>query len=209
MTGRILLTGFEPFGEDQVNPSWEVAGSLDGVEVLGFQISSRLLPVEWGVAGDKLEAFIEEVDPVIILSLGLASGRAEVSVEKVAINYQGKARDNKGNIGTQSYIIQNGPDAYFASVPVEEIVDELVKGGIPARLSLSAGAYLCNYTFYRASHYVKQTGRNARVGFIHLPATPQMVAGRPRSIPSMDLGLERDACLKALNVIARFLTNCG
>jgi len=209
LKGKILLTGFEPFGGEEVNPSGEVAKSLDGSEIGGFTVVSRILPVKWKATGDTLRSFIEEVDPVIVLSLGLAAGRAEISVEKVAINYQAKAKDNEGNIPEVRYIIENGPDAYFASVPSEEMVEEITKGGIPARLSLSAGAYLCNYAFYFASHYVRKTGRKALVGFIHVPATPEMVAGKQRGGPSMTFGLIREACITGLKTIVDSLTDCG
>lgn len=209
MEEKLLLTGFEPFGGDKINPSGEVAKSLDGAEIGGYQVVSRVLPVEWGTARDLMERFIDEVDPLIILSVGLSAGRAEISVEKVAINYAGKGKDNRGNVSEQNYIIENGPAAYFATIPAEEVVEELNKKGIPARLSLTAGAYLCNYVFYSACHYVNSRGKRALVGFIHVPALPEMVAGKGQSVPSMHVDLIRNAVISALETGIRSLTNCG
>jgi len=207
--GKILLTGFEPFGGDNLNPSGEVSKALNDIEVEGYKVAGKVLPVQWGGAKKLVEEFIEDLDPVIILSLGLALGRPVIFVEKVAINYASKSKDNQGNILNENYIIENGPDAYFATIPVEEVVDELNKQGIPAKISLSAGAYLCNYVFYSASHYVRKTGKKARVGFIHVPAVPEMVAGKARPVASMDVETIKNAVMAGLKLTAKFLTNCG
>jgi len=207
--GKLLLTGFEPFGGDQVNPSWEVAKSLDGADIGGYPVVSRMLPVQWGTVKDNIEAMIEEVRPLVVLSLGLAAGRPEISVEKVAVNYTSKSKDNAGVTPVDRWIVEGGADAYFATIPAEQVVDDINKKGIPARLSLSAGAYLCNYAFYCASWYVRDRGLKTQVGFIHVPATPEMVAGKPKGGPSMAQGLIREAVCQALTTCTYWLTNCG
>lgn len=211
MRGNILLTGFEPFGNDTVNPSGQVAKGLDGTQVGNCKIVSKILPVEWITTKKVMESVIDEVEPVIIISLGLSSGRPELNVEKVAVNYASKGKDKKGSVLPTLNITNNGADAYFATVPAEEIVDAIRKKGIPAKLSLSAGSYLCNYTFYAASSYIARQGKRDKVpvGFIHVPVTPEMVADAGRSIASMNLSMIKDGILEAIGVSVKFLTNQG
>ena len=214
LIGNILLTGFEPFGGDTLNPSGEVAKALDGAragEAGEYKVVTKILPVEWVTTRKVMASVIEEVDPVIIMSLGLASGRPELNVEKVAVNYTSRYKDNKGSILDELNITNSGPDAYFATIPVEDIVESIKAKGIPARLSLSAGAYLCNYTFYSASDYIAQKGQRGGVpvGFIHIPATPDMVAGTGKSMASMDLDMIKHGVMEAIGVSVKFLTNRG
>ena len=209
MKGNLLLTGFEPFGGDEVNPSGKIASSLDGAEVHGYRVVVRILPVEWGTVKNRLESLIDELDPVAVLSLGLAAGRAEVSVEKVAVNYTAAAKDNAGVMPAERPIVPGAADGYFATIPAEQVVEDICRKGIPARLSFTAGAYLCNYAFYCASRFAREKGGKTQVGFIHIPATPAMMAGKPRGGPSMDEDLVRDAVRQALTTIAFSFTNCG
>jgi pyroglutamyl-peptidase len=214
LIGNILLTGFEPFGGDTLNPSGEVAKALDGArtgEAGEYKVVTKILPVEWVTTRKVMASVIEEVDPVMIMSLGLASGRPELNVEKVAVNYTSRYKDNKGSILDELNITNNGPDAYFATIPVEDIVEAIKAKGIPARLSLSAGSYLCNYTFYSASDYIAQKGKRDKVpvGFIHIPATPDMVAGTGKSMASMDLDMIKHGVMEAIGVSVKFLTNRG
>lgn len=209
MKGKILVTGFEPFGGDDVNPSGDIAKSLDGHEVCGFRIVSALLPVEWGTARTRLSSLMNEMKPAAVLSLGLAGGRSEISIEKVAVNYTSKAKDNAGAVPVERRIMEDAPDGYFATIPAEKAVDDIVAAGIPARLSLSAGAYLCNYVFYCASHFAKQHGGKTMVGFIHIPATPEMVAKRGKGGASMSFDLIRKSVEQALTIVASAFQNVG
>jgi pyroglutamyl-peptidase len=207
--GRILVTGFEPFGGDYVNPSGDVLSMLEGMEISGYKVMTALLPVEWGTVKDRLEALIREVQPAVSLSLGLAAGRPEISVEKVAINYTSESKDNAGVVPADRTIIEGAPDGYFTTLPAEKIVEEVRAEGIPARLSLSAGAYLCNYAFFCASHLTKQAGGETRVGFIHIPATPEMVAKRKNSVPSMEINRIKRAVEISLRVTVKSFQNVG
>jgi len=206
---RILVTGFEPFGGDDINPSGDVLAMLDGMDIGGYQVVTALLPVEWGTVKDRIEALIREVQPRVILSLGLAAGRPEISVEKVAINYTSESKDNAGVIPEKRTIIEGAPDGYFTTLPAEEIVEALRAEGIPAKLSLSAGAYLCNYAFFCAAHLTKQGGGRTKVGFIHIPATPELAAKRKTSVPSMDLGRIKRAVEIALRTVVKSFQNVG
>ncbi len=208
MKGTLLLTGFEPFGGDDVNPSGEVAKKLDGLEIAGYTVVSKVLPVEWGTAKKALEGFIDELDPAVVLSLGLAAGRPDISVEKVAVNYTADAKDNAGKVPEERAVCSQGQDGYFATIPTEGIVKALVEAKIPARLTFSAGTYLCNYVFYAAVHHIRTTGKKALAGFIHIPATPDMVAGKAQR-PSMGLSTICDAVRRALTITVEGLTNSG
>lgn len=209
MKGKLLVTGFEPFGGDEVNPSMEIAKSLDGMEINGYQVVARVLPVEWGTVRQRVEALMDEIQPAVVLSLGLAAGRTEISVEKVAVNYTSKSKDNAGVLPSDQAVVPGGPDAFFATIPAEQVVEDINQKGIPAKLSLTAGAYLCNYAFYCASRYAREKGGKTLVGFIHIPATPSMMAGKSRGGPSMAESLVRDGIVQALTTSTSALTNCG
>ena len=204
---NILLTGFEPFAGDKVNPSGETARALDGKKVSDYTICGVVLPVEWGTTAQAMEKAIDDVDPALVLSLGLSSGRPELNVEKVAVNYMSRAKDNQGISPEVPVISASGPDGYFSTLPVEDIVEELRNKGIPARISLSAGGYLCNYTFYVASNYVERKGRRKEVpvGFIHVPATPEMVAQSGKSMASMSLEMIQRGVLTSISISIKIL----
>ncbi len=209
MRRRILLTGFKPFGDDTINPSGEIARFLDGLEIGGYAVVSKVLPVEWGTASDIVRSLIEESPPALVLSLGLAAGRVDLGVEKVAINLCAQSKDNAGKLPESERIVPGGFDAHFSTLPVERIVEFLTSAGVPASRSLSAGAYLCNYIFYSVIDYMEKTGRPTPSGFIHLPATPEMVVGKSRSIPSMCMEVMRKGIELALTAAVADLTNSG
>lgn len=209
MSGKLLLTGFEPFGDDALNPSGEVAKSLNGATVDGHRVVSHILPVEWGRAKTAIEALIDEVEPALVLSTGLAASRADLGVEKVAINYCKQVKDNAGKIPGAEAVVIDGPDAHFSTLPVDGIVKALVEEKIPARLSLSAGAYLCNYVFYCALDYLCRTRRKTPLGFIHVPATPEMAAGKSQGTPSMCIDVIRHGIRVSLTTAVASLTNSG
>jgi pyroglutamyl-peptidase len=176
----------------------DVAKSLDGLDVNGYQIVARILPIEWRTVKERIEALMDEVQPAVVLSLGLAAGDSEVSIENVAINHTSTAKDNVGVVPAERPIVPGGADAYLATIPVERIADAINKKGIPARVSLSAGADLCNYVFYCASRYARERGARPLVGFIHVPATPPMMAGKSWGGPSMAQDLIKEAVLQAV-----------
>ncbi|MEM4780053.1 MAG: pyrrolidone-carboxylate peptidase [Halalkalicoccus sp.] len=201
----VLLTGYEPFGEHTNNPSETLARDLDGERVSGREVVGRVLPVEFGRAGKALETAIDEIDPELVLSTGLAAGRSTVSVERVAINVTeaGETPDNAGETPRNERIAPDGPDAYLATVPVVEWVETLLEAGIPARVSNTAGTHCCNHALYTARRYT-----DAPAGFVHLPLTPEMAAERESTRaaagggaipPSMPLDLQRRAVERLLD----------
>jgi len=179
----VLVTGIEPFESDPTNPSWDIAQALDGTQVDGATIVARQLPCVFGVANAQLVAAIEETSPTLVFALGLASGRAEISVERVAINViDARIPDNAGNQPVDTPVVSDGPTAYFSTLPIKAIVQALREAGVPAAVSQSAGTYNCNHLFYGLMHHIATRAPQVRGGFIHVPTTPALAAqhaGRP------------------------------
>ncbi len=181
---RILLTGFEPFGGSAINPSTLVVQAL----AAQAHIATAILPVDQVHGPEALLAALDQHQPEVLLMLGQATGRAAISIERVAINLMDyRIADNSGRTVSDEPIASDGPAAYFATLPVRAMLDTLLAAGIPAELSLSAGAYLCNQVMYVALHHIAQCGLPTRAGFVHLPMLPEQAAVEHRSVPSMAL----------------------
>lgn len=176
----LLLTGYEPFGDHDRNPSAKVARKLDGETVSGREVVGRVLPVEFGRASDDMEALIEEYDPVAIAATGLAAGRAAISVERVGINVADCAGipDNADEEPRNERIREGDDAAHFATLPVVEVVAKLLDAGIPTRVSNTAGTHLCNDVLYQTRAYLERAGKGSEtpMGFVHLPLTPEGAA---------------------------------
>lgn len=194
---NILLTGFEPFGGEAINPSWEVARALEGESLAGARVQVRCLPTAFASAPLALQDALSAVQPVLVVALGQASGRAEVSIERVALNLMdARIADNHGARPLDQPVRVGAPAAYFSTLPVHAMRDGLRAAGHPAGLSLSAGAFVCNQVFYLLQHALD--GRGLRSGFIHLPALPQQAARHTPAVPSMALAAQTDAIRLAL-----------
>lgn len=204
MPRTILLTGFEPFGGERVNPSWQVAARLDRKEISGAQVRALSLPVNLKRAARALTGAIETLTPDAILGLGQAGGRTALSLEQVAINLvdERRTREAGGAVGGKP-IIAGAPDAYFTRIPVAAIVRALKRREIPVERSLSAGIFICNAAMYTALHTTRGQP-DAPVGFIHLPYTAGQAANH-RAAPSMTVELMAAGVETAIGVIARTL----
>ncbi|WP_276302215.1 peptidase [Halorussus lipolyticus] len=186
----LLLTGYEPFGDHDRNPTEEVARELDGQELAGREIVGRVLPVEFDRAGDEMRDLIEAHDPEAVVATGLAAGRAAVSVERVGVNVadcvgipdNAEADPRNERIREADAESETPPAAYFATLPVVEVVADLLDAGIPARVSNTAGTHLCNNVLYRTRNYLESAGLGAEtpMGFVHLPLTPEGAAKKAR-----------------------------
>ncbi len=201
----ILITGFEPFGGDASNPSWDAASLVHGGTVGGARIVARRLPCVFertdgasrhsddGPVRDALEAAIDETDPALVLCLGLAAGRADISVERVAINVvDARIPDTSGRQPIDVPVIEGGPVGYFSALPIKALVRDLREAGIPASVSQTAGTYVCNAVFYRLLHLIATRRPALRGGFVHLPCDPALAARHPGT-PSMPLELQARA----------------
>jgi pyroglutamyl-peptidase len=181
---RILLTGFDPFGGEAVNPSWEAAQALDGRRIGGHRIVARQLPTEFVGSLRVLKAAVREVAPVILLGVGQAGGRQQLSLERVAINVQdARIPDNAGAQPVDEAVIVDGPAAYFSTLPIKAMLAALHAAGLPAEISQSAGTYVCNHIAYAMLHLAAKR-RGVRAGFIHIPYLPAQAA-RLHGVASM------------------------
>lgn len=181
----VLLTGFEPFGGEPVNPSWEAVRQLEGWERRGHRVAARLMPCVFGTALDALERAVAETDPVALLAVGQAQSRTELSLERVAVNLDdARIPDNAGNRPVDAPVAADGPAAYFTSLPVKAMAAALRDAGIPAGLSHSAGSFVCNHLFYGACHLRAVRRPGLRVGFLHIPLAPEQAVRHP-GMPSM------------------------
>ncbi|MDB5818521.1 MAG: pcp [Rhizobacter sp.] len=183
----VLVTGFEPFDRDPVNPSWEAARALDGVEIGGCRVVARQLPC---VLRDVRAAMIDAVEstrPDLVIALGLAGGRASVSLERVAINWvDARIPDNAGVQPVDEPVVIDGPAAYFTGLPIKAMAQAVRAAGIPASVSFSAGTYACNAAFYALMHHIAQRRPHVRGGFVHMPYLPAMAVDHPGA-PSLSL----------------------
>jgi pyroglutamyl-peptidase len=185
---HILLTGFEPFDGDSVNPSGEVAKRLDGRVIDDCVVRSAILPVEHEAARAVVAPLLEAPGLVAVVQLGLAGGRARISLERVAVNVMDYSRpDAHGQLLSDVACVEGGPAAYFTTLPLRAILAALTAEGIPATISNTAGTYLCNDISYTTLHALARRGLTIPAGFIHLPFLPSMVSTHNLDEPSMDL----------------------
>jgi len=202
---RILITGFEPYGNFERNPSAEVALALGKNTFSNCELDSLILPVSFRRTFEILRGHLEKSErPDVIISTGLMPFASSIQLERVAINmkdYDG-IPDNEGATPQDEYIIPGGPTGYFSTLPIRRIADALSKVGISAVISNTAGTHLCNFVMYNVLHYVGQQGWKTRAGFVHLPFLPehvQKLMHRPQNTPSLPF----DVMVKAAEVIAR------
>ncbi|AZE62166.1 MULTISPECIES: pyroglutamyl-peptidase I [Pseudomonas fluorescens group] len=183
----VLLTGFEPFDNDLVNPSWEAARQLDGVQVVeGVQIVARCLPCAFATAGAYLSQLISELNPSMVIATGLAPGRSEMSIERVAININdARIPDNLGQQPIDTAVVVDGPAAYFSTLPIKSMVKALREAGVAAAVSQTAGTFVCNQVFYLLQH--RLVGAGIRGGFIHIPSSPP--PGQPSQVEGLRLAV--------------------
>jgi pyroglutamyl-peptidase len=165
---KVLLTGFEPFNNARLNPSEQLVTRIKSDSVTGAHIVTAVLPVVYGEAASQLLSLIEEHHPDVVISFGQAEGRTAITPERFAVNLNdANIADNKGDIRVDKPIHQGTPTAYESTLPIKELVAALKAEGIPAALSLTAGAFVCNHIFYELQNALKQS--NIRSGFVHVP----------------------------------------
>ncbi|PZP97483.1 pyroglutamyl-peptidase I [Pseudorhodoferax sp. Leaf265] len=189
---HVLVTGFEPFDNDPVNPSWEVARALEGWDCGGATVRAVQLPCVFGQAAARLDAALAQWRPRLVVGLGLAGGRTEWQPERVAINCDdARIPDNAGRQPVDTAVVPGGPAAYFSTLPIKAIVRELRAAGLPASVSNTAGTFVCNHVFYALMHRLAGLP-GVRGGFVHVPALPEQAARHP-GLPSMALAAQVEA----------------
>ena len=176
----ILVTGFEPFGGDETNPSWDVCKGL-GPEVTGVRVETLLVPCEFRRSIEVVIDAIERLQPRLVICLGLAGSRALLGVERLAINVDdARIPDNRGARPLDTPVVAGGPPAYFATLPIKAMAAAMREAGAPTEVSNSAGTFVCNHLMYGVLHHLATSGSPTRAGFIHVPrsmALATMVQG--------------------------------
>jgi pyroglutamyl-peptidase len=218
---KALITGFEPYGGRSVNPAAEIVRALNGTALGDLQISAICLPVDFAASAQQLIAHIERVTPDITLCLGLWPGEPMIRFERIALNCADfEIPDQAGNFPCNEALDAGGADGLCTTLPVHDCVAELCRLGIPARLSGTAGTYLCNATMYRVLRYAQQHRPDMLAGFMHLPYLPSQVAAlleelraarqlelhQRADLASMDLQTMLSAVRATLTVCARAVT---
>ena len=195
-TANVLLTGFDPFGGETINPSWEAVRALDGEVVGGRTIRAVQLPTVFGRSLTVLRAALKRWKPDVVICVGQAGGRPQLSLERVAINVDdARIPDNAGKQPIDRAIVRGGPSAYFSTLPIKALRAALADAGLPAEISQTAGTFVCNHVFYGLMHALSATP-NVRGGFVHIPFLP-MQAARHAGAPS----LAQENVVRALRVM--------
>ncbi|MEV4150246.1 pyroglutamyl-peptidase I [Amycolatopsis sp. NPDC049691] len=191
---RVLMTGFAPFGGEAVNPSWQA------VSLLGARrddIAAVELPCEFAASLPALRTAFLEHRPSLVVCVGQAGGRLEVTPERVAINLvDARIPDNAGERPVDVPVVPDGPAAYFTTLPVKACVAAIRAAGVPASVSHTAGTYVCNQVFYGLMHLLAEFP-GVRGGFVHVPFSPEQVAASGTAAPSLGVDRVADA-LEAL-----------
>ena len=180
---KVLVTGFEPFGGEKINPSWEAVRALPD-ELAGATLVKVQLPVSFNGVRELLPRLIVREKPDFVLLTGQAGGRPNVTVERVAINVMdSEMPDNDGFRPEDEPVFEGAPSAYFATIPIKHVVKTLRGAGVPAGVSNTAGTYVCNTAMFTALHTIDVAGMETKAGFIHVPFNHEQALEKPR--PSM------------------------
>ena len=194
---KVLLTGFEPFHKASSNPTQEIIRIIESEKLPN--VITAVLPVEFGRSGRIACQLIDEVKPDVVIDLGQAEGRSDITPEKIAINLDhARIPDNAGKVPNNTAIIQGGPDGLFSTLPVEEIVKALQKENLPASVSYSAGTFVCNNVFYLIQSHCKD--KNIMSGFVHVP----LMQSQANEFPGMPT-LELETMVQAIKIVLKLI----
>ncbi|MGF6350993.1 pyroglutamyl-peptidase I [Variovorax sp. W2I14] len=192
---RVLVAGFEPFENDAVNPAWEIARALDGWACEGAVVQAVQLPCVFGRAIDALDAALIGPPLQLVLCVGAAGGRTEISMERAALNIDdARIPDNAGQQPIDLPVVKHGPAAYFSTLPIKAMVRDVRAAGLPAAVSNTAGTFVCNHIFYALMHRLatRPALAHTRGGFVHVPYLPEQAASKPGAA-SMALAAQVEA----------------
>jgi len=193
---KILLTGFDPFGNETINPAIEAVQKIDGDVIENYEVATLEVSTVFNKCIQELKDAMRTINPELVICVGQAGGRSHISMERVAINVNdARIPDNDGNQPIDTPVIQSGPTAYWSRLPIKAIVKALKHEGIPAMVSQTAGTFVCNHLFYGLMHEIHTKYPSVRGGFIHIPFLPEQTANKPEQ-PSMEL----DTIIKGLRI---------
>lgn len=184
---KILISGFDPFGGEKINPAFEAVNLLPD-SIKGAEIVKLEIPTVFHLAAEVLEQKVKEVDPDVILCIGQAGGRYGVTPERVAINVDdARIPDNKEKQPIDVKIKEDGPAAYFSTLPIKAMVEKMREANVPSSVSNSAGTFVCNHIMYQILYMIDKQYPDKTGGFVHCPFIPEQVLDKPNQ-PSMNLG---------------------
>ncbi|WP_220496083.1 pyroglutamyl-peptidase I [Pseudoalteromonas sp. SG41-5] len=193
----VLITGFAPFGGESLNPSWQAVSKLDEYLIAKHRVIALELPCEFNTSLEVLYKAIEQHHPVLVLCIGQAGGRSEISIERIAINIDdARIKDNAGKQPIDHPVVNNAPAAYFAQLPIKRMLLALQQSEIPAAISNTAGTYVCNHVMYGLLHHINEHEPHIKGGFVHIPYLPSQ-AVHHNGAPSMS----EETVLSALKVM--------
>ena len=196
---KVLITGFDPFGGEKINPAWEaVKGIKDIIE--GAKIIKLEIPTVFNKSIEKVKEAMELEKPDIVLCIGQAGGRYDITIERVAINVDdARIEDNEGNQPIDIPVFEDGENAYFSNLPIKAMVEEIRGQGIPASISNSAGTFVCNHIMYGVLYHINKTYKNMRGGFIHVPFINEQVLDKKNQpyMPVEHISKAIEAAIKA------------
>lgn len=197
---KILVTGFDPFGEESINPAIETVKKLPDV-IAGAEIIKLEIPTVCHKSLRIIDEAITEYDPDVVLSIGQAGGRPDITIERVGINVDDcQIPDNEGNQIVDEPICLDGPDAYFVTVPIKAMVQRVREKNIPASVSNTAGTFVCNHVTYGVCHLLATKYSGKRSGFIHIPYLPQQVIDK-KNMPSMSQNMMVEGIAAAIEAV--------
>lgn len=197
---KILVTGFDPFGGETINPAIEAVKRLPDI-ILDAKIIKLEIPTVFHTSLQVIKEAINQHDPDVILSIGQAGGRTDLTIERIGINCDdARIPDNKGNQMVDEPVFADGPAAYFVNLPIKAMVNHIQASGIPASVSNSAGTFVCNHVTYGVRHMIETAYQGKRSGFIHIPYLPSQVIDK-KGQPSMDLATIVEGLTKAIEAI--------
>ena len=199
---KILVTGFDPFGGEPINPAIESVKRLPD-NIAGAEIIKLEIPTVRKKSLEKIEKAINEHNPDVILSIGQAGGRFDISIERVGINLDDfRIPDNEGNQIIDEPIFPDGENSYFVKLPVKAMVQNVQKNNIPASVSYTAGTFVCNHVLYGVMYLIEKKYKGKKSGFIHIPFLPQQVVDK-RNTPSMELNTIVKGLTAAIEAIVK------
>ena len=197
---KLLVTGFDPFGGESINPALELIKALPG-EIDGWEIIPLEIPTVFHKSIEVIRKAMEEHRPDAVLSIGQAGSRPDLSVERVGINCDdARIPDNEGNIPVDAKIFADGDDAYLLTLPIKAMVQAIQAAGIPASVSNTAGTFVCNHVAYGVAYLAKKQFPGTRTGFLHIPYLPCQAAGK-RGACSMSLETMKVGAIAAIRAI--------
>lgn len=200
---RVLITGFDPFGGESINPAWEavkgIQEKLGNIEVVKLQI-----PTVFRKSSELLFKEIDRINPDVVICVGQAGGRYDISIERVGINIDdGRIADNEGFQPIDTVIYEDGENAYFTNLPIKAMVEEIKGAQIPASVSNTAGTFVCNHIMYSLLYYINKNNLNIKGGFIHVPYIPQQVVEK-KNMPYMEISTITKGLEKAIEALAKY-----